>query len=304
MMVPVDDDEDDFIVQTVEDTGTPDTQQRDASWSLKKLGRLVFSSNHKPAVEEPEPEPTLPAGFSATLNAEEEETYPAEVRTPVASDQLYSAMSCHKTRRESRHKAAWRPGGPLCGTHKYLVFSIWCFGPTRESRDDLARSLAGRTAGTAGHRARVTRGVKRALPYVTLRPPMNHVGEVSRFAVVFNGCESRKILRANFMKGRGERGLHLAREMRYFHVVCGRRERGKEPCLRTHLLSSLCKRLTVPEIFSHVRPSGLGTIRQHTQLLPPGFLFGGGDGLSVVGMYMPFVDSDGRVFGDNERPAR
>lgn len=83
-MVPVDDDEDDFIVQTVEDTGASDAQQQHgASWGygLKTLGGLVFASNKAPAAEvAAEPEPTLPAGFSATLNAEEEEIYPAEVR--------------------------------------------------------------------------------------------------------------------------------------------------------------------------------------------------------------------------------
>lgn len=82
MMVPVDDDEDDFIVQTVEDTGASDARQQ-GSWSLKSLGGLVFASTSgraSTAEVEPEPEPTLPAGFSSTLNAEEEKIYPAEVR--------------------------------------------------------------------------------------------------------------------------------------------------------------------------------------------------------------------------------
>lgn len=80
MMVPVDDDEDDFIVQAVDDPGASEAQQQ-ASWSFKKLGGLVFASTSgKEPEPEPEPEPTLPAGFSATLNAEEEEIYPAEVR--------------------------------------------------------------------------------------------------------------------------------------------------------------------------------------------------------------------------------
>lgn len=90
-MVPVDDDEDDFIVQAVEDTGASDAQQ-DASWTqygLKKLGGLVFASKTPSAEEIPvEPEPTLPAGFSATLNAEEEEIYPAEVRITARDGSL------------------------------------------------------------------------------------------------------------------------------------------------------------------------------------------------------------------------
>lgn len=82
MMVPVADEEDDFIVQNAaaaeEAPGTP--QEDVLGWrqyGLKKLGGLVFA---KGAEEVAEPEPTLPAGFSATLNAEEEEIYPAEVR--------------------------------------------------------------------------------------------------------------------------------------------------------------------------------------------------------------------------------
>lgn len=101
-MVPVDDDEDDFIVQAVEDTGaaTADAQQQ-ASWSLKSLGGLVFASTSgkAPAAEvEPEPEPTLPAGFSATLNAEEEEIYPAAVRDHALSSITHTRLSpctCH-----------------------------------------------------------------------------------------------------------------------------------------------------------------------------------------------------------------
>lgn len=118
MMVPVDDDEDDFIVQTVEDTAVAasDTQQ-DESWrqyGMKKLGGLVFSS--RAAAEMPvEPEPTLPAGFSATLNAEEEEIYPAEVRITV-SPGPGPATKTH-THRETEKEAA------RCSSFSAYLFS-------------------------------------------------------------------------------------------------------------------------------------------------------------------------------------
>lgn len=81
-MMPAADEDDDFIVQTVVERGASDAQEDGAfGWGLKKLGGLVFA---KPGASEQldvvEPEPTLPPGFSATLNAEEEEIYPAEVR--------------------------------------------------------------------------------------------------------------------------------------------------------------------------------------------------------------------------------
>lgn len=88
MMVPVEDDEDDFIVQTVAEPSSPDAQQessaRGRKWG-KYLGGLVFASKRPdPVVAEPEPEPTLPTGFSATLNAEEEKIYPAQVSCGAA----------------------------------------------------------------------------------------------------------------------------------------------------------------------------------------------------------------------------
>ncbi|CAM9619905.1 unnamed protein product [Scytosiphon promiscuus] len=87
MMVPVEDEEDDFIVQTVAEPSSPEAQ-RDSSTRGRKWGRylggLVFSSKEPaPAAAEPEPEPTLPVGFSATLNAEEEKIYPAQAKIKV-----------------------------------------------------------------------------------------------------------------------------------------------------------------------------------------------------------------------------
>lgn len=83
MMVPVADEEDDFIVQSAAlvEEATAGTQQEDVvgwrQYGLQKLGGLVFAKGAETVVES---EPTLPTGFSATLNAEEEEIYPAEVR--------------------------------------------------------------------------------------------------------------------------------------------------------------------------------------------------------------------------------
>lgn len=81
-MMPAADEDDDFIVQTVVERGASDAPEDGAlGWGLRKLGGFVFAktdpSDRSNAVE---PEPTLPPGFSATLNAEEEEIYPAEVR--------------------------------------------------------------------------------------------------------------------------------------------------------------------------------------------------------------------------------
>ena len=112
MMVPVDDDEDDFIVQAVDDPGASEAQQQQASWSLKKLGGLVFASTSgKEPEPEPEPEPTLPAGFSATLNAEEEEIYPAEVRV----------------RSRSTHDWDTTPPSPTGKGRTHLFFPDLCF---------------------------------------------------------------------------------------------------------------------------------------------------------------------------------
>lgn len=84
MMMPAADDDDDFIVQTVVETGTASDARENGAfgWGLKKLGGFVFANadgaSERSAVVEPEP--TLPPGFSSTLNAEEELIYPAEVR--------------------------------------------------------------------------------------------------------------------------------------------------------------------------------------------------------------------------------
>lgn len=92
MMVPVEDDEDDFIVQTVAEPSSPDPKKdkstRGRKWG-KYLGGLVFASKEPtPAAAEPEPEPTLPTGFSATLNAEEEKIYPAQVSSAASGSTL------------------------------------------------------------------------------------------------------------------------------------------------------------------------------------------------------------------------
>lgn len=85
-MVPEGDEEDDFIVPTTPaaatEAGSLSDAQGDAStrgWG-SYLGGLVFARAKEPAPAS-EPEPTLPSGFSATLNAEEEKIYPAEVRS-------------------------------------------------------------------------------------------------------------------------------------------------------------------------------------------------------------------------------
>lgn len=84
-MVPERDEEDDFIVPTTPaaaEAGSSSDAQGDASargWG-SYLGGLVFARAKEPAPAL-EPEPTLPSGFSATLNAEEEKIYPAEVRS-------------------------------------------------------------------------------------------------------------------------------------------------------------------------------------------------------------------------------
>lgn len=87
MMVAVDDD-DDFIVQPPgEEDGAGGTdgnksqQQKGASqYLLEGFKRLVFAKHGEGESGKAEPEPTLPTGFSAILNAEEEEIYPADVR--------------------------------------------------------------------------------------------------------------------------------------------------------------------------------------------------------------------------------
>lgn len=78
------DDDDDFIVPEVVETGASDDSSA-LSWGLKTLGGLVFSKSDGKTqeVQEPEPEPTLPPGFSAIVNAEEEEIYPAEVSVGI-----------------------------------------------------------------------------------------------------------------------------------------------------------------------------------------------------------------------------
>ncbi|CAM9351695.1 unnamed protein product [Ectocarpus sp. 6 AP-2014] len=88
MMVPEGDEEDDFIVPTTPaaaaEVGSSDDAQADAStrgWG-SYLGGLVFARAKEPAPAS-EPEPTLPSGFSATLNAEEEKIYPAEAKIRV-----------------------------------------------------------------------------------------------------------------------------------------------------------------------------------------------------------------------------
>ena len=76
----VDDDDDDFIVPEVVETGASDDST--LAWGMKTLSGLVFSRSdavRRTQEVKPEPEPTLPPGFSAIVNAEEEEIYPAEV---------------------------------------------------------------------------------------------------------------------------------------------------------------------------------------------------------------------------------
>lgn len=88
MMVPADDDEDEFFVQTVVETGESDASTETwRQYGLKKLGGLVFAktSAAEASSAAAEEEPTLPAGFSATLNAQEEEIYPAEVSLAQAA---------------------------------------------------------------------------------------------------------------------------------------------------------------------------------------------------------------------------
>lgn len=80
MMMSSAEDDDDFIVQTVVETGASDTQDDGAfGWTgLKKM----FAKGDNASLDQAdaaEPEPTLPPGFSAILNAEEEDIYPAEV---------------------------------------------------------------------------------------------------------------------------------------------------------------------------------------------------------------------------------
>lgn len=82
MMVPVDDD-DDFIVQPPgegEDDSKNGVQAGPGASLLEGFKRLVFAKGQPEDAENKEPDPTLPPGFSAILNAEEEEIYPANVR--------------------------------------------------------------------------------------------------------------------------------------------------------------------------------------------------------------------------------
>lgn len=119
-MMPAGDDDDDFIVQTVVETGASDAQENGAfGWGLKKLGGLgglMFSkadgTDQRDVVVEPEP--TLPPAFSATLNAEEEEIYPAEVSRVLRSE-------ARVARRRGR--------GALC-LRSNLIFSF-CRSPAR-----------------------------------------------------------------------------------------------------------------------------------------------------------------------------
>lgn len=82
--------DDEFIVPAVvAERGRTGAQQEDAAgafgWGLKKLGGLVFSNPSDPSTSEPScsagavQESSLPPGFSAIINAEEEKIYPAEV---------------------------------------------------------------------------------------------------------------------------------------------------------------------------------------------------------------------------------
>lgn len=92
MMVAVDDD-DDFIVQPpgegdgaeAADGSNRGQQQQGASrYFLQGFRRLVFAKGEGESGKPPaEPEPTLPSGFSAILNAEEEEIYPADAKIRV-----------------------------------------------------------------------------------------------------------------------------------------------------------------------------------------------------------------------------
>lgn len=82
MMDPVDDD-DDFIVKPPSengDTAQPGSQPRGSRLLLEGFKRLVFAKGERDTGAAAEQEPILPAGFSAMLNAEEEEIYPADVR--------------------------------------------------------------------------------------------------------------------------------------------------------------------------------------------------------------------------------
>lgn len=81
MMMPSAEEDDDFIVQTVVETGASDTQDDGAfGWTgLKKMFAKGDNASLDQADAAVEPEPTLPPGFSAIINAEEERIYPAEV---------------------------------------------------------------------------------------------------------------------------------------------------------------------------------------------------------------------------------
>lgn len=76
------DEDDDFIVDIVgEDAPTPGSEQGSAAFSWADLKRLVFAKRRSAGAREAvAPAPSLPPGFSAMLNAEEEEMYPARVR--------------------------------------------------------------------------------------------------------------------------------------------------------------------------------------------------------------------------------
>lgn len=82
------DDDDDFIVPAAEDSAMLAEEAQGGAPMSGLLGwggltKFVFSKKAgDPSGESdaPVPEPSLPPGFSALLNAEEEEIYPAEVR--------------------------------------------------------------------------------------------------------------------------------------------------------------------------------------------------------------------------------
>ncbi|CAM9527708.1 unnamed protein product [Ectocarpus fasciculatus] len=157
MMVPDGDEEDDFIVPTTPaaaaaaQAGSSSDAPGDAStrgWG-SYLGGLVFARTKEPAPAL-EPEPTLPSGFSATLNAEEEKIYPAEakIRVLVAEGSLLGRNRRHAA---ELHQALQQVVG-AAAMYNHLLVKHGGVG-TKPKEDKTSKDAGAGAADKNGNRA-------------------------------------------------------------------------------------------------------------------------------------------------------